>query len=226
MRRKFARKDFYFRDFADGVRGMPRDQVGDYMRLLCALWDRDDEVLPLDVDVLHLILECRRSDVAARIRSLVDRGKIYVGEDWLIHNLRTDLDAGRSPQVAGKLRRSSAEVAAKLKPHNRKNATNSTEQGTSSRARAPSPSPKKGGRPPFHMRSTAANLQGFDSSSGDPKSSDDSASKRDGSLAIEGASPPASSARVRPTLKVVPNGHDDDHDPVLVQRLIAQGLHR
>lgn len=186
-RQKLPYVPFFHRDFAHGVRGMPNTEVGDYMRLLCAMWDTVDGALPMDVNRLHLALECRRSDVAKRISALVDRGKLFIGSDGLIHNSRTDRDRGiiqsaLSAQVAGKLPASSPEVAGKLRPDNRKKPAKSRGEGTSL-ARAPVTT----------NTNSKSSLSVLDDLAA--KKSNGSASASHGSPGLEGRSPNSPSER-------------------------------
>lgn len=101
---------WFHRDFVHGTRGMPEAEVGRYVRLLCAMFDSDDGTISGDVEHLHLILECRRSDVAAKLEPLIARNKIFRTADGRLHNGRVDADIVRQAQVDAKLGRTSRQV--------------------------------------------------------------------------------------------------------------------
>lgn len=186
-REKLPYVNLFHRDFAHGVRGMPSNEVGDYIRLLCAMWDTVDGTLPMDVNRLHLALECRRSDVAKRITALVDRGKLFIGSDGLIHNSRTDRDRrtvekALSAQVAGNLPGSSPQLAGKLSLDNAKKRGKSKGQ-VHGLARAPVTS----------ITNSKSSLSALDDL--DPQKSNGSASASHGSPGLEGRSPNSPSER-------------------------------
>jgi uncharacterized protein YdaU (DUF1376 family) len=80
---------FYPRDFIEGVEGMERGEIGDYIRLLARLYECEGS-LAFDIHKLRFLLDCRPCDVAKRIRKLIDRGKLFIADDGTLHNSRVD----------------------------------------------------------------------------------------------------------------------------------------
>lgn len=89
-RRKIPHFNLYPSNFLDGTRDMSGQEVGDYIRLLCLMYDHEG---PIDFDPakLRLLLGCiRRPDCVKRIQRLIDLGKILVDADGKLHNPRVD----------------------------------------------------------------------------------------------------------------------------------------
>lgn len=118
--------DFYFSDWAEGTKHLTREEKGDYITLLCAIWDTLDGGIPNDPEWLRVQLQCRRVDARKRVDRLIELRKLYIGRDGKVHNYRTDLDrrkiaedadtssAPTSAQVDAKLTPSSAQLALNL----------------------------------------------------------------------------------------------------------------
>jgi uncharacterized protein YdaU (DUF1376 family) len=79
-------------DFLRGTQSMTRAEVGDYIRLLCVIYDNDGKVL-LDPYLLRHPLRCNRAvDATRQIQRLIDLGKLSVDRAGYLHNGRADLE--------------------------------------------------------------------------------------------------------------------------------------
>jgi len=149
-RKKFPRVDFYYQDWAHGTRGMSPAHKGDYITIMCEIWDAPDYAIDFDLERLRVVLGCyHRSEAKKRIEALIAADKLFIGSDGRIHNVRADLDKNgeieqRSPERSARDHpRDQAQSRLNLGSISAKTPTKSTTGGTSSRARAPSPSPEE-----------------------------------------------------------------------------------
>jgi uncharacterized protein YdaU (DUF1376 family) len=134
---KRARKPgfvLFIDDFLGGTIAMTAAEVGDYIRLLCNLYDKGGRI-EANQDQLRHIFKCRPQDVAKRLQRLIDLGKIFTDRTGLIHNGRVDREIKN-------IEENGVDEAA-MKPKWRANeASARAEKSTKSRPRAPAPSTK------------------------------------------------------------------------------------
>jgi hypothetical protein len=94
---------FDYRAWAHGTSTMPPEERGDYITIMCAIWDTDDWAVPFDLEFLRGILHCfRHSDADKRVRRLIERGKLFLGPDGRIHNRRADTDYNGFSATSGR----------------------------------------------------------------------------------------------------------------------------
>ena len=58
-RRKPPSVNFYYEDWAYGTSKLPRELKGDYITILCEIWDSPDYAIDFDVKRLRVVLGCR-----------------------------------------------------------------------------------------------------------------------------------------------------------------------
>lgn len=116
---------FDYEAFSNGVRGMPRAMVGDYIRLLCAMYDAGGAIENDPEKLRHALVCEKRPEAAKRVAALISTGKIHIGGDGLLHNRRTD-------EETAMLRRRPA-----LPPHSASTAPAVREQCASSKPKKP-----------------------------------------------------------------------------------------
>lgn len=153
-RRRHPRFDFYPTNFLDGVRGMPPEEIGDYIRLICAIYDQGG-TLENNPNKLRYLLECRKVDVAKRLQKLIDREKLYVDADGFLHNPRADKQMRISPSSPSTSAQVTPQLALKLTPKRAEKPHDSNGAGTPTRA-TPSPSPDSLTNPSGFVREPSA----------------------------------------------------------------------
>jgi uncharacterized protein YdaU (DUF1376 family) len=117
---------FYTDDFVAGTMSMTAAELGDYVRILCLIYDQDGKV-PNDPYVLRHALKCRKAaEVAKRIRRLMDIGKLGVDSDGFLHN-------GRASKEIVKFTRAITTTSEQCSPTPKK-PTNSTRARAHSRS--------------------------------------------------------------------------------------------
>jgi uncharacterized protein YdaU (DUF1376 family) len=85
----------YTSDFMAGTLSMTAAEVGDYIRLLCVLYDHDGQVKNDPYVLRHALRVSRIRDAKTRIGRLLELGKLSVDNLGNIHNGRTDEECGR-----------------------------------------------------------------------------------------------------------------------------------
>lgn len=91
-RKKIPHFRLYIDDFLRGTITMTASEVGDYIRLLCVIYDQNNQVKN-DAHVLRHFLGCNRPrETRIRIRRLIELGKLSVDKDGYLHNGRADLE--------------------------------------------------------------------------------------------------------------------------------------
>jgi hypothetical protein len=81
----------YTDDFMIGTMTMSPAEAGDYIRLLCFLYDHDGRVKNDPYVLRHVLLHCTQTRHArARVQRLIDLGKLSIDTENCLHNGRTD----------------------------------------------------------------------------------------------------------------------------------------
>jgi uncharacterized protein YdaU (DUF1376 family) len=89
-RKKIPHFRLYIDDFLSGTKDMSAAVVGDYIRLLCAIYDQDGQ-LRFDPFALRHVLGCTRAvDVTQRVMRLVVIGKLNLSREGFLSNGRAD----------------------------------------------------------------------------------------------------------------------------------------
>jgi uncharacterized protein YdaU (DUF1376 family) len=89
-RKKIPHFRFYPTDFLDGTKDMSAANVGDYIRLLCAIYDQDGRVLNDPYALRHLLGVPRAVDASKAVERLIWFGKLWVDSDGYLRNGRAD----------------------------------------------------------------------------------------------------------------------------------------
>jgi hypothetical protein len=182
-RKKIPHFRFYIDDFMNGTKGMSSAEVGDYVRMLAHLYDQGGRA-PYEPDKLRHPLGCSRQvDAAAKIRRLIDLGKLFVDEQGYLHNGRTDKEVSkrRHWQDAHPLTGVTTPLPPHLPPSNSaKKPMKSMGAGTLVRAT------------PYPVSKSSLSVPSFT-----PKNGNGSAPAAAGSLGLEGRSPQPPTAKGR-----------------------------
>jgi uncharacterized protein YdaU (DUF1376 family) len=140
-RKKIPHFMLFYDDFMNGTKLMDRGEVGDYIRLLCQIYD-EGGAIEFNPGLLRHVLQCRAADVGKRIWRLVELGKLWIDDQQLIHNKRADSEIeGRDLWIGAKsieankkkiarLAATCAQLDANLSANTPQNAMNSMGVGT------------------------------------------------------------------------------------------------
>jgi hypothetical protein len=163
MRKKIPHFTFYGEDFLDGTRGMPSAEVGDYIRLLCMIYDADGR-LRFEPYGMRSLLGCTRSiDVVQRVMRLVARGKLNLSADGYLTNGRAtkEVEKRQKWQEMSGAANPAANPAAKgaAKPQTSSKKSKQNQEGSVHSRRNPVPEdttyqkePTVPSSPPYHSK--------------------------------------------------------------------------
>lgn len=207
-RKKIPHFRFYPTDFLDGTKGMSAAVVGDYIRVLCAIYDQDGRLPNEPYSLRHLFNVPRASDAIKVVERLIWFGKLWIDTDGYLRNGRADheIEKRHEFQTKNPAAKGAANPAVKGAAGTPKKPMKTMGVGTPARAFSSSYNNNLTKlAPSFHPRETT----------------NGSAPAAAGSLGLEGRSPQP------PTAKGRAPSPDKPWPPVslLKQRLIEQGLH-
>src|SRR5262245_45162487 len=89
-RKKIPHFRFYIDDFLRGTSSMSASEVGNYVRLLCAIYDQDGRLENDPYALRHLLGVPRAVDAIKAVERLLWFGKLWVDPEGYLHNGRAD----------------------------------------------------------------------------------------------------------------------------------------